>query len=135
MTKEMVTDAETVRKVSPEEIEQLRQALENLVNEDSSLFHPADIRRLQEDTSFFKRFVLAGKGDMGRAIEIARKALEWRKSFGINDFDEHSPQGAASTRHLCVNSYFPYGKTRSGAHIREYYGHVTLLLSSEWLFR
>ena len=50
-------------------------------------FHPADVDKIKENDWWIERFVLVTKTEEA-ALKMLVKALEWRKTFGVNDLTE-----------------------------------------------
>jgi len=55
-------------------------------------YHQKDLEKLKTDDWWFERFALVNKNE-DEALAALMKTMEWRKSFGVNDFtDESFPQ-------------------------------------------
>jgi len=78
--------------VNKEVIEKIRTSFLALVQENSDKFHPADVERVKENDWWIERFVLVNKSEEA-ALKALVKTMEWRKTFGVNDFtDDYFPQ-------------------------------------------
>ncbi|XP_003739881.1 motile sperm domain-containing protein 2 [Galendromus occidentalis] len=97
-----------------QQVQEFRQKMENVINTNPTIFHPADVKRIQEDAAYCGRFLRMTKNDPDHAVEYAKKAFEWRKSMGVNDMSESTLKAC---RFLKSESLYPYGVTKSGAHI------------------
>ncbi|KAH7640353.1 motile sperm domain-containing protein 2 [Dermatophagoides farinae] len=74
------------------EIESLRVRFNKEVDENPSLYHPIDVERVQKEEWQVKRYLQEFNNNEEQAFELMKKALQWKKEFGIHDrTDQYFP--------------------------------------------
>lgn len=78
--------------VNKEIVESIRKNFLALAQEDSNRFHHADVEKIKSNDWWIERFVLTTKTE-DAALKALVKCMEWRKTYGVNDFtEEHFPK-------------------------------------------
>ena len=73
--------------VNKEVIERIRTSFLATAEQNVDKFHPADVAKIKENDWWIERFVLVTKTEEA-ALKMLVKAMEWRKTFGVNDWTE-----------------------------------------------
>jgi hypothetical protein len=78
--------------VSKETITSMRSKFFADAEKNPNKYHPKDLEKLKTNDWWFERYLLVNKNE-DEALAALMKTMEWRKSYGVNDFtDETFPQ-------------------------------------------
>ena len=91
--------------VNKEVVEKIRTRFLERVKNNGDSFHCADVEKVKQYDWWIERFVLVTKTEE-TALKMLVKALEWRKSFGVNDFtEEYFPEEMYKIGMNSINVY------------------------------
>ena len=78
--------------VNKQMVERIRNTIVDMTLKDSNKFDEKDVEKVKGNDWSIERFILCTKTEE-EALKALVKCMEWRKSFGVNDFtEEHFPQ-------------------------------------------
>ena len=87
---------------SKEAIANLRSKFLAEAQQNPNKFHPKDVERVKTNDWPIERFLLVNKSE-DSALAALTKTMEWRKSYGVNDFtDESFPEEVYKIGRKCT---------------------------------
>ena len=109
-------------KFSPQLITKVLTAFLAIAQKDSNKFDKRDIENLNKTNHWrVERYVLIHKTEED-ALKALTTAMEWRKSFGVNDIDEKSVKdikpGKICSKYLQESFNNPHGHFDRNVHCR-----------------
>ncbi|OQR78800.1 motile sperm domain-containing protein 2-like, partial [Tropilaelaps mercedesae] len=91
-----------------------------LVHYCAELYHPKDVEMIKANYEICRRYVRHRRRDIGAAVEMAKKSLQWRNEFGVNALGIDAKLSDISEAniyqlYLNVGCFIPFKKDKLGS--------------------
>ncbi|XP_028967796.1 motile sperm domain-containing protein 2 [Galendromus occidentalis] len=106
--------------VTEEDVADFRKQVLEEVAVNAQLYHPKDVDTIKSNYEICRRYVRHKRRDITAAVEMAKKSLQWRNEFGVNDLGiEEKLSGISESNiyrlYLNVGCFIPFKKDREGS--------------------
>ncbi|XP_022670667.1 motile sperm domain-containing protein 2-like isoform X5 [Varroa destructor] len=97
--------------VTDDDLAEFRRKLYKELERQKELYHPKDVEAVKSNYEICRRYVRHKRRDIEAAVEMAKKSLQWRNEFGVNDIAETN----IYRLYLNVGCFIPFKKDKLGS--------------------